>query len=66
MPAGKCLSKDTTSVQTTVPPTMAASSPGPRVPSGLMKLLKSSMSCLSPMSPILTIVYRHRISHNNT
>ena len=56
IPAGKCLSKVTMSVETTTPsPTIAASSPGPIMPSGLMKLLKSSINCRSPMSPILTM-----------
>ena len=63
MPAGKCLSNVTTSVVTTVPfPMTAASSPGPIMPSGLMKLLKSSMSCLSPMSQILVIGIHYSLS----
>lgn len=56
MPAGKCLSKDTMSDVTTVPSLRtAASSPGPTIPSGWMKLRKSSISFLSPMSPIMAI-----------
>ena len=56
MPAGKCLSKVTTSVEATVSlPTIAASSPGPTRPSERMKVEKSSMSCLSPMSPMRSI-----------
>ena len=52
IPAGKCLSKVTMSVDTTVSfPMIAASSPGPTRPSGLMKLLKSSISWRSPISP---------------
>ena len=56
MPAGKCLSKVTTSVVTTVPSRRtAASSPGPTDPSVPMNPRKSLMSCLSPMSPNLAI-----------
>ncbi len=58
IPAGKCLSNVTTSVETTVPlPTIAASSPGPTVPSLRMNVPKSSMSCLSPSSPIRVIAH---------
>ncbi len=63
MPAGKCLSKETTSEVTTVPSlSTAASSPGPTSPSPLMKPRKSRMIPLSPMSPILAIaisIVRH-------
>ena len=57
IPAGKCLSKVTMSVETTVPPPMtAASSPGPTVPSGLMNPLKSSINWRSPNSPNRTVM----------
>lgn len=56
MPAGKCLSNVTRSVETTTSlPRTAASSPGPTVPSFLMNVPKSSMSWRSPISPIMVI-----------
>lgn len=56
MPAGMWRSKVTASVETTTPlESIAASSPGPTSPSLTMKVPKSSMSCLSPVSPIRVI-----------
>ena len=63
MPAARWRSNVTTSVVSTVPsPMTAASSPGPTLPSDLMKLMKSLISRLSPTSPILAIAHHYCFS----